>query len=756
MIKLTEEQLKEKAAFINDYIGNADNNASNSEVDPNANVTLKNVATLDTEVNKAEDVQINRYILGQKIAELFGDDEKRKFYSMLENHEIYSHDESAILKPYCVAIDLSPFLVNGNIPLGGSSKAPHNIRSFCGTYVNLMFLVAGQFAGAVADVSLFLWFDFFARKEFGDNYLSTNKRDIDGFLSQIVYTLNDPSTGRGGQSIFYNTSIFDKGYFEALFGNLVFPDGSSPVYEKVDRLQRYFMHWFNEERTKALLTFPVVTAAYLTENGTPKYPEFVDFLACELAEGNSFFQYHSDNPDSLSSCCFAPDQKVYVLSDVIAGDGVDASVTRALSYTFSELWDKSIASGDFIYDTHYGKAKLVRYPGVPMVRIEVYTMFGSVDSIVCTNNHLFPVRRKGSVSGYVDVRADDIHKEDGLLDVYGDYRIVKSVRPLKKIPEYVYCFEMIDQTHPYFVLANNIVTHNCRLRNKVDVRQFTYTLGGTGVMTGSKKVFTINVNRMVQQHKDITEVLRHVYKYLVAYNELLWVLEARHMLPAYDAGYIHLDKQYLTVGVNGVIEAAEYLKFDTTHYSAEYEAWLKDLFSTISAENKVASDYYTKAMTHKVMLNCEIVPAENVGVKFAKWDKAAGYKVPRDCYNSYLYEVENPDTTILDKFMIQGKELTDSIDGGAAVHLNLKECPNKGTWLKIIQMAITAGCNYWTSNIRETCCEDCGYISKEDRNSCPKCGSTNVTWATRIIGYLKKVTSFSKDRQLEEKRRFRA
>lgn len=598
MIRLTEEQLREKAAFVYNYIGNSGNNASNSEVDPNANVTIKTVATMDSEVNKAEDVQINRYILGEKIRKMFGDAEHDQYYSMLENHQIYSHDESAILKPYCVAIDLSPFLKDGNIPIGGNSKAPHNIRSFCGIYVNLMFLIAGQFAGAVADVSLLLWFHYFAKKEYGADYLVTHKKEIDGFLSQIVYTLNDPSIGRGGQSIFYNTSIFDKGYFEALFTHLTYPDGTVPVYEEVDRLQRYFMHWFNEERTKALLTFPVITAAYLTENGIPKYPEFVDFLASEMAEGNSFFHYHSDNPDSLSSCC--------------------------------------------------------------------------------------------------------------------------------------------------------------RLRNKVDVNQFTYTLGGTGVMTGSKKVFTLNVNRMAQDGRDLITELTHIHKYLTAYNEELWSLQERHMLTAYDAGYIHLDKQYLTVGVNGVLEAAEYLGYDTSCYNKKYEDWLIKLFRIISSLNKQDSENYTISTGHKVMFNCEIVPAENVGVKFARWDKKDEYKVPRDCYNSYLYEVENPDTTILDKLRIQGKELTDSIDGGAAVHLNLKECPNKGTWLKIIQMAITAGCSYWTYNVRETCCEDCGYISKEDRTSCPVCGSKNVTWATRIIGYLKKVKSFSKERQDEEKRRFKS
>jgi ribonucleoside-triphosphate reductase (formate) len=179
------------------------------------------------------------------------------------------------------------------------------------------------------------------------------------------------------------------------------------------------------------------------------------------------------------------------------------------------------------------------------------------------------------------------------------------------------------------------------------------------------------------------------------------------------------------------------------------------LLGKIKQYNADGSAYYTQLLGHKIMFNTELVPAENVGVKFAKWDKAKGLSISRDCYNSYLYIVESDSCTIADKFRMHGKQVLDNLDGGSAVHLNLKECPNKGTWLKIIALAIKAGCNYWTYNVRETCCNDCGFISKEDRQTCPKCGSKNVTWATRIIGYLKKVISFSAERQTEEKKRFK-
>ena len=291
MIKLSQKDLKEKSDYFYSYMGMKKNNASLSEVDPNANVNNKNIATLGAEYHKDINVQVNRYILGERIGKLFGEETKEEYYRQLSEYEVYSHDEStAGIKPYCVAIDLYPFINEGNIPVGGSSKAPKHLASFCGVYVNLIFLMASQFAGAVADVSMLTYFDYFARKDYGDNYLITHKREIENHLQQLIYTLNDPSVGRGNQAVFYNTSIFDKYYFDSLFGKLVFPDFTSPNWESVNKLQQFFMKWFNQERTRAILTFPVITAAGLTNgDGTFKDKEFKHFITKEMSEGNSFF-----------------------------------------------------------------------------------------------------------------------------------------------------------------------------------------------------------------------------------------------------------------------------------------------------------------------------------------------------------------------------------------------------------------------------------------------------------------------------------
>ena len=247
-------------------------------------------------------VQINRAQVSRKIAEIFDQSVADEYIRQIEAHEIYVHDETS-LKPYCVSVTLYPFLLDGLSKLGGESKAPQHLASFCGSFINLVFAISAQFAGAVATVEFLTYFDYFARKDYGDDYLETHAKEIANHMQQVVYSINQPAAARGYQSVFWNISVYDQYYFDAMFGDFVFPDFSKPVWASVAKLQNFFLKWFNQERSKAVLTFPVVTAAMLTDGGKCKDTVFADKMAKELAEGNSFFVYLSDNPDSLASCC---------------------------------------------------------------------------------------------------------------------------------------------------------------------------------------------------------------------------------------------------------------------------------------------------------------------------------------------------------------------------------------------------------------------------------------------------------------------
>lgn len=596
--------LNEKKQFIKDY-AKAKNAATGSKYDANANVTEKNIVTLNGELFKGDVIKVNRAILTDKIRELYGEELAKEYIRMLEQHLLYKHDETSIM-PYCVAITMYPFLLEGLQPIGGLSARPKNLDSFCGMFVNLVFAISSQFAGAVATGEFLMYFDYFARKEWGDDYwkrpeeMVDKHRNIDKTLEQkfqqIVYSINQPAAARNFQSVFWNISYFDENYFEGIFGEFYFPDGTQPQWESLSWLQKKFAKWFNEERTKCILTFPVETMALLTNGEDVVDEEYADFTAEMYSKGHSFFTYMSDSPDSLSSCC--------------------------------------------------------------------------------------------------------------------------------------------------------------RLRNEVTDNQFSYSLGAGGIATGSKSVMTLNINRLVQDAVnngyDMIEYLREnvkkVHKFQTAYNELLKDYLKDGLLTVYTAGFIDMKKQYLTIGVNGVIEAAEFLGIPVND-NPTYREFMQSILKTISDENR-------KARTKELMFNTEFVPAENLGVKHANWDRKAGYVVPRDCYNSYFYAVEDTSLTVLDKFKLHGKEYVQYLDGGSALHMNLDEHLSKEQYRNLLRVAAVNGTNYFTFNIPNTICNDCGHIDKRYLKECPKCGSKNVDYATRVIGYLKRISNFSQARQEEASRRF--
>lgn len=943
--------------FINKY-KTASNASTGSEVDSNANVESKNITTLSGEIYKREAIGTNRLLMMNKLSELYGEEWAERYIDRLESHLLYKHDETN-LSVYCVSITLYPFLFNGLVPLGGQSEAPKNLDSFCGSFVNLVFAVAAQFAGAVSTPEFLTYLDYFLRREFGEDYYKhshdivihsikpkTICDRIDAAFQQVVYSLNQPAAARNFQSVFWNIAYFDEPYFHGIFTDFVFPDGTTPCWESVSWLQKYFMKWFNKERTKQVLTFPVETMNLLDDGVNYVDQEWADFAAEMYAEGHSFFTYRSGSVDSLASCCFAPDTQVLVRSS----DG-----ERLIP--IKELHDTKWADKRNLTVFHNGSwvsAKTIALPAVrPMYRIETAnkkvveatdnhifpTLRGDVpvselttdDYILCntrplmavkerdlhltyeqgfligmylgdgsirqneTKNHaiyystdfslneakytncigamrkalsdcdidrdftlgtpynnVYPVRISGEevvtfIREYVvgkyaaekglnpsifaqsyDFRKgilDGLYATDGgnsnriyttserlvqdlealctslglstvidvsdrtdekciireqeynhnyplwcvrwytpqnrrtLADVYkvinnGIYFKVQNITSVANNYDSVYCFECRNQDEPYFTLPNGMITHNCRLRNELQDNTFSYTLGAGGIATGSKGVMTININRLVQwavrDGIDISDAVRQIvdecHHYLIAFNEIMKDNFKSKLLPVYDAGYISLEKQFLTIGINGFVEGAEFLGIDITP-NEQYFEYGEKILRPIFEANKAAR-------TDELMFNTEFVPAENLGVKNAKWDKADGLFSPRECYNSYFFRPEDDGVNLIDKFILHGNKLTQYLDGGSANHVNLQEHLTKKQYQIIMQDAIKTGCSYFTFNVRNTICNKCGYIDKHTLTKCPKCGSEDIDYATRIIGYLKRVSKFSEARQKEAAKRY--
>ena len=601
-----DREVKEKLDFLINYC-NASNAATGSKYDANANVEKKNIATLIGELPKSNFIRLNRRMLCDRIKDLYGKELSDKYLYLLNHHFIYKNDETSIAN-YCASITMYPWLLDGTRSIGGNASAPTNLKSYCGGFINMVFMVSSMLSGACATPEFLMYMDYFIRKEYGDDYyqnsdkvvdLSLRQRTIDKMITdsfeQVVYSINQPTGARNFQSVFWNVAYYDRYYFQSLFGEFRFPDGTKPIWESLSWLQKRFMRWFNEERTRAVLTFPLETMALLSKDGDIIDTEYADFTAEMYAAGHSFFTYVSDNADSLSSCC--------------------------------------------------------------------------------------------------------------------------------------------------------------RLRNEIQDNGFSYTLGAGGVSTGSKSVLTININRCIQyecrnnipQFQFVEEVIDLVHKVQIAYNENLKYLQSKGMLPLFDAGYIAINRQYLTIGVNGLVEAAEFLSIPIDD-NPQYQKFVED---TLGLVEKYNHQYRSKDL----LFNCEMIPAENVGVKHAKWDREDGYRVPRDCYNSYFYRVEDDSLNLIDKFRLHGARYIAHLTGGSALHANLEEHLSQAQYRQLLRVAAQEGCNYFTFNIPNTVCNDCGHIDKRYLHECPECHSKNVDYLTRVIGYMKRVSSFSKARQEEAARR---
>lgn len=312
--------LKDRLSYMMQYVNSKENAATSSEEDSNANVSVKNVANLNGETYKNTNRRLQRMWMRNKLKEMFPE-VASQYEKDLESHIIYTHDESSFPVPtnYCEAVSLYPLLMDGTSSMDGlRTTPPHNLNSFCGQLINLTFLLAAQCKGAVAFGEFFNFFDYFCVKEWGPKWhmklglsatteVCEKQRTVRDIIiqafQQIVYSWNQPAGNRSYQSPFINISYFDSNYWKALFEDFVFPDGSKPEWERVDVLQRMFLDWFNSERKKTLLTFPVETMSLLTD-GKDVIDKDYKKLTCEMwAKGHSFFLYNSDSPDNLASCC---------------------------------------------------------------------------------------------------------------------------------------------------------------------------------------------------------------------------------------------------------------------------------------------------------------------------------------------------------------------------------------------------------------------------------------------------------------------
>ena len=539
--------IRSRLNYMDTYKDSDVNASTSSETDANANVASKNVANLEGEVYKVTNRIIQRQRMKDKLNKLYpGQELGRQYIKDLENHIIYTHDEAStpVLKPYCKAVTLYPLMLEGvgNID-GVTPSAPNDIQSFSGQVTNAVFLFSSQCKGAVALGDYFIALNYYVIQEFGPVWYDkvdevvTNSHFMHQYtighyirkgMKQFIYGVNQPAGNRSYNSPFSNVSFYDKVYFESLFGEFYYPDGTQPEWNAIDKLQRIFMQLLREIRLIKPLTFPVTTMALVHNDKEYLDLEYKELCAEEWAKGGSFFCYTSNNPTSLASCC------------------------RVLN----EMSDNTFSS-------------TTGMTGV---------MTGSCNVITLNINRI----------------VQDWYRENEIQEIHTEGLTITA------------------RYEPWF----------------------------DGIAKNSLSEYLI-------------KILERVYKYHITFKTMLYEMEDKGMFAACNGGYIHINKLYSTIGINGLNEAARFLGL-TVSNNKKYIEFLQLILGTIKEQNKKHSVHDKQ---RPVLFNSEVVPAEGLGGKNYRWDKEDGYWVPDDenLYNSYFYNAHD-DTSVLDKFILHGRQ----------------------------------------------------------------------------------------------------
>lgn len=633
-----EAFIKDREKYMEEYANCEENAATLSETDPNANQGMKNVASLEGEVYKTQNRNTQRKRMKDKLKVLYPE-VADKYKEDLENFIIYTHDEASTpaLKYYCQAVSLYPLMSGGvgNID-GVTPSAPNDLQSFGGQVTNLDFLLSAQCKGAVALGEYQIALIYYIRMEYGNDWLNyvdeqinriglkkkTIRTEIKKCVKQFIYGINQPASNRNNNSPFTNISIYDHTYYNALFKDFYYPDGTQCTWEEVDYVQRLILELRRELNLIKPLTFPVTTIAMVNDEKDIIDKDYKLLCAEEWSKGSSHFCYNSNNPSSLASCC-------RVLNEITEN-------------TFSSI------------------------------------------------NGL-----QGIMTGSCNVITINLN------------RITQK---------------FIREKHPELLNESGTVSdHLLTEIEKAEYREY------------------------------LTAILERVYKYHIAYKTMLYDMEDKKMFASSNGGYIYMKKLYSTVGLIGYQEAAIFLGLNISKNN-DYIDFLQLILSTVKEQNKIHS---IRDKKYPFLFNSEAIPGENLAVKFYQKDKKDGFFVPKDrnLFASYFFNPWDDKISVLDKMYLHGKCTSAFADGGQACHINLMEDLSVEQYLKMIDYSTKEGTNYWTINRPISVCADCGCVVDGPADVCPKCGSKEMDWWTRIIGYLRPLSSFSKERYKEAKKR---
>ena len=557
-------------------------------VDANSNVDDLTVVAYENELPKPFERLNSLYLLWKYGRQLFGQEYANKMVEKELTGEYYINDMSCVQKSYCFNFSCYDVMTKG-LPFVKkiNSQPPKHLSSFCGQMIHFTSYASNQVLGAVGLADLLVVMSYYVKKEFDENpdlsesYIWNNVKQE---IQSLIYSMNQPFRG-GLQSGFYNVSVYDSYFLDTMINDYIFPDGSSPDKEIVVKLQDIFLDTMNETMEISPITFPVTTACFCIDKERNILDKnFLEYIAKKNKKW-AFINIYAGESSTLSSCCFSKSTKFYTRKGIKRFiDFKDGDEVEVVSK--DNQWRKATVK-------YFGKQDTNKIYFQDITSKQIKT-------VIATKDHRW-VLKDGTVT-------QDLKIFEELYQIYPSKKrwVVKNIIPDKN--QDVWC--VVEPVTETFLLANEMVTGNCRLRSNKNNEYLGYvnSFGSGGTQIGSFGVVTLNLPHIALVSKGnkekFFEILKENAEYAIRINHTKrFILQKRinlHALPLYDHGFMTLQKQYATIGLNGVYECIEIMGMDILEKDGQ--DFCEEILTYINNMNDSADAKY------KYAHNCEQTP----------------------------------------------------------------------------------------------------------------------------------------------------
>lgn len=298
----------------------------------------------------------------------------------------------------------------------------------------------------------------------------------------------------------------------------------------------------------------------------------------------------------------------------------------------------------------------------------------------------------------------------------------------------------------FYAGSSSTLSSCCRLRSETDNEYFN-SFGSGSSKIGSLGVCSINLPRLAIKYSNESEYIENL-EYMVrisgtvnnAKREIIKGRIKNGNLPLYSMGYMELDRQYSTAGVNGFNETLELMGYNILNEDGQ--SFGLEIIETFNRVNKELEEKYDSPH------NCEQVPGENMSIKMVQKDKLMGFSIPYEIYSNQFIPLTTK-ANLLDRIKIQGV-FDKHFSGGAIAHLNIEQkIEDKEKVKELIKVAVKMGVVYFALNYNIQRCSN-NHMSVGKKELCVVCGGDITDNFTRVVGFLTNTKNWHKIRRSED------